>query len=447
MKPGIPDLHNSLELFSVASTNYVVSIYSEVQSALESCGVHVKHTGLATDLWYGGNAYPAYEKSSVDPVNVDRQKGAVSIWWHDSSIMTELENNLAKIQQQVLGLMQQHRHPVLLIADDQGPLEIFLMQVFRDCGVPIILFEHGYGFAASQFHKSASPPAGVVSTITTQISRILAIPTKLARAINSLFTVQSSKAKYVLPKIHPFGQNGSDVMCCLSEWTRDVHFRSGSATQKMIVTGNPYWDKLVRAGYARTKLTSHHRPIRVLIVSTGHGKFGAYSRFKEFMDAVEVLCKALFPEVEVSLRLKHGEDKALLEQHHYTQMLRNLHVKLDDNRIPFDEALSEYDLTICDLQSLAVLESILSGVPVLTVKYTTEEKQGALTWLAQVYQEQIGVISLTDLRQARQIVVEALNSSYADSLHDNLIRNTGHTLGAFDGMAGARVAQEILELM
>lgn len=440
------DHHATLTLFSVASTHYVVSIYDEVQSSLEARGVRVEHIGLATDQWYAGNAYLTYQRSHVIPYYVDRQKGATSVWWHDKNIKTELQNNLGNIRHQMLCLIQQYKPHVFMIDDDEGPLEVFLMHIFRECRVPILLFEHGYGFAIAQLQKLTSSPTAVARSSTAGAQSKSSLPRKLAQALRAKFVAPLPEISTSLPKVLPFGHNGSDMICCLSEFTRDVHLRSGISPSELCVTGNPYLDKLVRNHHTPARRTSDDRPKSVLIVSTGYGKFGFTSEYEAFMETVVSLCQELRPTFEVSLRLKQGEDTAVWERYDYSRSLQDLGVELDDNRILFHKSLARYDLTICDPESLAILECILSGVPVTKIMRSSASLQSAESWLVQIYDEQIGVTTLADLERTKQTIEDALDPNYINCLRKNLMTNAGYNLGVFDGNAGTKVAQVLVDL-
>lgn len=422
---------DTLSLFSVASTHYVVGIYSEIQSALEASGVCVKHTGLATDLWFAGNAYTAYQESDICPVHIERQTGRATAWWHDLSTPNEFADNMNRIRSQVVNLIQLHRPDVFLIDEDQNPIVCFLIGVFKQYGVPVLMFEHGYGFALLRLRLLASPIARMKSKL---YMGYLAISESRRRSIS------------IVPEVRPFGQNGSDMICCLSQWTRDAHLHTGLTPQKMIVTGNPYFDRHVHGVNMHTEKTRTGGRTRVLIVSTGHSKFGSLTEFEGFMDSVVLLCKTLALDLEVTLRLKPGEESTAWEKSHYKQVLVDLGVKLDDNSVPFYEAVAAHDVAICDPTTMAVLESILCRVPVISLGSVQTSDNESL-WFATVYHKHLQVINLTDLQQARQTITKSLDSAYIDNLCNNLQSKAGYSLGPFDGQAGVRVAQVILDLV
>ena len=47
---------NSITILSTTSSQHVVDAYHETMNALTSQRFDVKHVGIASDLWYAGNA-------------------------------------------------------------------------------------------------------------------------------------------------------------------------------------------------------------------------------------------------------------------------------------------------------------------------------------------------------------------------------------------------------
>ena len=136
-----------LRIVSIADTAYVAEAYLETTKAVQALGFTVSHLGVANDLWYGVCAEPAYATGCCEARLSPRPSADPTPWWHAADIRSEATAALPAIARFYQSIIREFRPHVCLIADDQGPLEVFTIRTMNDNHVPVLLLEHGFALA------------------------------------------------------------------------------------------------------------------------------------------------------------------------------------------------------------------------------------------------------------------------------------------------------------
>ncbi len=410
-----------MNFISLASVRYQVDIHSRIVQELRRLNVKISFSGISTDLWYEGDASSCYIKNGAVLTELARPSGRRTSWWTTDSIQEEFYNSIKVIQKQVDSLISREVPEVLFIDDDTGPLEVLIINCFKKNKIPVVLFEHGYGFALG---KTKSKPE----------TRLFHFKDYLKQFFISLRNKES-----VI--VQPFGQNGEDKVLCLSEWTKNVHEKYGVESQKLSVTGNPYYDILLEK---RDKQRRYTPNMKILICSTGEKKFGRIEELSFFLALIKNICKQNKSYV-FELRPKNNEtfdfNDVLINE-----LMQFDNFSIGDSTKPFYDIAGMYDAVISNRNSLIALECLILGIPALLYgKNSThlDYSGKAITSLDEIYiasglktielQNPDGYIEkyITDWNQNGQVL-------------ETIINNITHYFGPIDGCCGNRVAEEIL---
>lgn len=446
-----------LTIFSIASTRYVVEIYKAINLSFEKMGVSTKNLGLSTDLWYSGNSFQAYKESGFEVSLVPRSKNEEYSWWSSSNIQEELRNDWININLMIRDLIQRWKPNLFIIDDDQGILEASIIKIFKGFEVPVVLFEHGYGFALNQQAKKLES-----KKIRVKLRKILS-------KLSSLTQLKPGRKSSSLEEsqgfcvFEPFGKNGSDLICCLSGYTKSV-LSSYVEPQRIVEVGNPYFDKYGSLDLdnkssnqiqcQRKNLRADNSKERILVISTGYGKFFNSSKFYYFMQQVLSLGKTLTSSYNLTLRLKPGESQSplwLLSD--FPSILEKLGIQLDDGSLSISEQLLDYDLVIADPNTLVVLESILCNVPSAVLADPKLQLSHSIDLnnpvsLAEIYRFSLNILALeVDKSNLLDQVKLALSPEYLGSLRKNMAGKSSYFLGTFDGSASSRMTQVIINYL
>ena len=435
---------NSITVFSTASNRHVVDSYHAALESLKSENVMVKHIGLAHDLWHGdaGNAYRSY---GYRVCNLPRISGVMTPWWHTEDVRQELRESLPSISDFVVRLIDEHAPDVFLLADDTGPLEVFLIQTFNERNIPVVLLEHGYGFAllqelklAEQIKRSAKRALSSLRSRVRLRSRIKLWLSSERKAISGSISSLSGRA---LPEVKPFGHNGDYLICSLSELTKRILVRHGVSAKIIRDTGYPYFDKIVRIRESRAKTWNKSR--RILVVSTGRGIFRRVELTEKFYNFVTDMCCVLQNDYQISLRLKPGEELSSFLNPGLLEKLEALNIEYDDNARPSYEAIQNYSLVMGEASTVP-LESIILNIPTVLFRYVDPPRNRPYTLLS-VLENTLGVLAIEDPREARCVVEQALSEQYIKKVSSRLKENERYLFHHLDGKAGYRVGQVIME--
>ncbi len=437
---------DTITVISTASNRHVVDSYHEAIQSLKSGNVVFRHIGLASDLWYLGDAHGAYCDYGYEVYDFPRPSGSTTPWWHTANIEQEVIESLGSIKDFVNHLIRSYAPNAFLIADDRGPMEVFLIKIFNDKHIPVVLLEHGYGFSFPQ-EATFTFQQRIGKIMENMYGSLKKRGKSLLKALNhkEAFTLQSMfSSSTMLPEVKPFGHNGDYLICSLCELSKRILIKHGVDAERIRDTGYPYFDKLVRIKQLKeSQARAHTQRPRILIVSSGFGIFGEIKRAEKFYSFLIDVIELLHYDYEISVRLKPGEDVSLFLGPVLLRKLQASTIRYDDNAKPSYESLQDYDLVMGDV-SMVLLEAIILDKPIVVFHYRDSLKQPK-SIQESILRDTLGVIVLDDPLEARKIVKKALASQYITTLTNNLKRNERCLFHRLDGKAGYRVGHVILE--
>ena len=435
-----------IPILSTASNGHVVESYHEAVMALQAEGFDVQHVGLSSNLWYPGEASETYQNFKYAWHNIPRPSGRTSFWWHTEDAEREFVQAMPVIATFVQARLSEHAPKVFLIADDTGPLEVFLIRLCHGQQIPVILIEHGYGFAFGNKNNFL---------IRKRLyRRLVAFSRKALHRTRQRLTSQSKHEESGcrtngLPEVKPFGLNGHTIVCTYSQLTENILKSYGVPPQSIRSTGYPYFDKFIRMRHHQTyrKRQPDASRKKILVFSGGYGIFKRQlDHVQKFYQFLILLYQQLSQrEFEVTVRLKPGEDPLTFLQPDILAQFQQLNICYDDNTAMFCAKAHHYDLVIGDVSTLH-FESILLGVPSLLFEQMVGHRQQKFNVIS-ILTETLGVLTIDEqASNINRIIRQALSPSYIETLVKNLDKHQKTLFHTLDGKAGYRVGQVIKEV-
>lgn len=423
-----------LRIVSIADTTYVAQAYLETVKSAEALGFAVSHLGVANDLWYSGGAEAAYAAGHCQVLLSPRPSGNSTPWWHAADIRSEAAAALPAIARFYQRIIREFRPHVCLIADDQGTLEVFTIRTMNDNHVPVLLLEHGFGFAfARRLPHLAQARAGARRLRAAAASRWRA-----RRAV-----MQEDRQLCQLPEVRPFGRNGVCTICAYSGFTAKELVRRGVPRRAIRHTGFPYYDQVVR-------LRDQSPPClpgkslgreRLLLLSSGNTRFGWSEHAVQAWQRNLEIAQIAAASYDVTVRLHPGETLESLPEDIRSKLLASS-ACIDIAEEPVRFVLPGYSLVVGEVSSVHQEASILGVASVVVASSSPPTRTPQLS----LFDLLEGRLSMLVLRQGDDItatLAAAGRLEYRQALADAMLE-TGRLVYDNDGLAGRRVAETIL---
>jgi hypothetical protein len=446
-----------IRLLSIASAFHVVSAYHGICESLKTKGYDVYHLGIDTDNWYARNARQSYQGFGYNVISLPRPSKEIAPWWQTSNISLEANDALDEISQCINKISTEFKPNCFLIADDSGPLEVFLMQLLDSKQVKIVLIEHGLGNVFNHHSNLLVDKSlkNAVHKIHGGLKRLLFKLKKTIFSANSSDEKNSKHAKHErlhqnrLPAVKPFGTNLNCCVCAYSKLTYDLLHKSHKIpSERLFLTGYPYFDQLFRT----RELLSQNKSLtnktkekaKILFVSTGYGMFGNYNRANEYYKCLVNMIRQIDKQFDIFIRLKPGEKWSFFLANEILEELSILKFSVDDNTIPFQKSVLNYDLVIGEA-STTLLESIALWIPVILIKYDiNSKKRYKLSW-EDIFSELLKVRVLTCYDNIAVEINKSLLQENNDSVQDNFIKNQDVLFYKIDALSSERIGGVIEE--
>lgn len=405
-----------MRLLSFTSSKWVVNVFENVAKELVQQNVTVSHYGLDTDNWYGGNARPSFESTCHVTGSIPRVEGTRP-WWHEPQIDRQYRDSYPQIEIFLDKIYRDYQPTCILCADDTGPLEVQVLKKFYRYRVPIVLWEHGFGFAFAKL-SSNNRRASIVSI-----------------AINRVFQSLRPSSWRNCPSIaRGFGENVPCEIACLGTGTREIHRSYGIPTSRLHVVGSPYFDSFIAEEPKDVRQDASSDNSSVLITSTGHGLFGHLQMAETFYTFGIDVTKKLQGHLSVLFRCKPGEDPSIFLTPETWERAKNI-LNFTDNQESIRVAILSAKLLVCEPSS-AVLEAVMLQRPVVIL----ETKERKPTRFDEMLIHELGVMTVRSAAQLADCLPILLGSDYLSTLQTNLQIVADHWLGGLDGMSASRIA-------
>lgn len=439
-------MHNPkhINIISLASDRHVVYSYHEAILSLQSRHISVDHIGLATDLWYAGSAYEEYTKLGYKVYHVPRPSLCTIPWWHAIEIRVELAKSLKAVQTLLAQVINLHTTTVFLIADDTGPLEVFIIQYLNMGKVPVVLLEHGYDFATQQDRK-------FYYSIKTKIMDSYRRLKKKGSTVFHDFFIPPIERKAVedvdalLPKVKPFGHNGDYLIGSFCQMSRHLLVKYGVKSTIIRDTGYPYFDRFVKLSQSIERQNSVAISIpKILVISTGFGIHGQKKRAETFYNFFLCVLEHLNGKYDVYLRFKPGEQVSAFLNPDLLKRLEGAKIHFDDNSKPSIETIQSYDLVMGEA-SMMLFEAIICHKSAVLFSYDYSLENKYRITHSTILKENLGVLNLNIPEKAEETIRKALSAEYKENIFSRLKENEFYLFNGLDGKAGNRVGEIILE--
>lgn len=428
------EMGSGITIFTLTSARHEVDAYHHVIEALKKRIYIRAHMGISTDLWYSGNSLGAYLKYSYEGEHLPRPSGQTTSWWYSPNILQEFRESMPSLKQFILNLIDSKKPGVFLIDDDTWILEVFIIQLFNERKIPVVLLEHGPGFAYSLEVKGEI----LSHTIRQSMGNLLS---------NLKYKIMTACMGPQLPRVRSFGLNGKYLICTYSKKTREILTKHGVNPNIIRDTGFPAFDSIIKS---KPFLTENHKQRtrrRVLIISSGRGRFGDKDYAVTYYKFIVKLYAILKCRYDCYLRLKPGEDLAEFLNKNVLNDLLSCGIEFDDNKVLSEVAIPEYDLIIGEPSNL-LYEAILLERPVILIDSDHTSKICSPTWH---FLYLIGMLTIDDRLTAYEIkefVESAVRPDYLIGLTAKFRENADYYFNnCIDGRAGERIADVVMEIM
>ena len=419
MKKNTETGFNQISVLTIGHTQYIIAAFHEVIKCLKSKNITVNHLGISPDLWN----FPKSLKSSQVYQNfnyqfcfIPRISRVKTPCWQTNNISKELNNSLHSIADFLDNLVGDFQPDIVLIADDWGAMEVFILEYFNWKQIPVLFLEHAPSYV------------NIVLTNNYQIKNK---------------TPQDWKNKqYHVPQVNPPGTNADYLICSFCQSSEDAMIKLGVKPFLIRKTGFPYFDSVYRN---KMKIEKKSKKPRILIVSNGAGLFsGSYKKHAaNFYTFIIHFIYKIQNDYDIYFRFKPGEKiKSFLEPESIEQFSR-LKIRFDDNNVESYLAIQQYDLVIGDT-SAVLLESIILDIPIVLISLEGDPLTNNCFDHRYFLQDIIGVLTISACSNFKNIIDNALSKTY---LHHCSQKFMDHNqfYHKIDGRISERVCHVIVE--
>lgn len=424
-----------LRIVSIADTTYVAQAYLETVKSAEALGFVVSHLGVANDLWYSGGAEAAYAAGHCQVLLSPRPSGNSTPWWQAADIRSEAAAALPAIARFYQRIIREFRPHVCLIADDQGTLEVFTIRTMNDNHVPVLLLEHGFGYAFAP-----RPPRLAQARLGARRLRAAAAGRWRGRRA----VVPEGRQLPQLPEVRPFGRNGVCTIGAYSGFTAKELVRRGVVPRRAVrQTGFPYYDQVVRLRdqsppCIRGKSLGQDR---LLLVSSGNTRFGwPENALRDWHRDLEI-AQIAAASYDVTVRLHPGETLESLPEDIRSKLLASS-ASIDFAEEPVRLVLRDYSLVVGEPSSVHQEAAIL-GIPSIVVARPRRPSRTQRLTIVELLEERLNMLVLRDGDDVPATLAAASRPEYRQAFAQALV-DTGRLVYDNDGHAGRRVAETIV---
>lgn len=409
---------NRFDLISFTSSKVIVDSYHRIIASLKSQNVLVNHIGIASDFWYVGNAYSAYTSYGYEAFQLPRISGNQVSWWKEKNINNEYLQSLESIYLFFKEIIAKRCPNAFLFADDQGPIEKFIIRIFNDNHIPVVMLEHGHCVIVLNPQRPWLDRYSIENKTTSSIENTL--------------------------NIYPEGFNGNYYICSYSGISTIALISNGIHSSRIKDTGYPLWDLIYQLREVNKEKNNNEKK-KILFVSSGWGMFG--DTYKEggsnFYNFFISLCYILQDHYEIYLRLKPGENLLDTLNENLLSKINTLNFTYDDNSVSSYDTIQHYDLILGD-HSTMLIEAMLLDVPVVLLRNPIKNVPGYIT-----YTNFLTLLTLDEITNDSEKIISTIETALSDKYlvyqKEQLQKNEKYLFHILDGKAGYRVAQVLLE--
>lgn len=427
---------SKIAVVSVSADNWIAETYERnIITGLSKKFDSVSHIGLSLEMWYGGTVSKIYRKYNRKLYTLPRVDKSGKDWWHDKDNIYHYLQSAHSIITLVRNIIKTENPDIIILADDVDPIEVLIIRLFEERGIPVVVLEHGYGKALQRIKDIKLLTTTLATAPRTIEFYLLIVLSKLLRVILNV--------SFDIPiYTNSFGRNGNYPICTISELTTNIYLKMGIKKNRLFNTGFPYWDNLfairlennAKPRYIRKKI------IKILFISTGWGKFNRTNREDGFYNMVLKLNINSSQKYKFFLRLKPGSK--LLSRH--KKQLQKANISLDDNSIPSRAAISKYDLIIGS-DSSVLLEAALLDIPVLYLNNTDGVNPNPYHEI--ILKENLNIKPLNLKHNLYEQINTSLSKTYRNKVTESVKLNAKNILNGFDGQSGTRVVDVIINIL
>lgn len=402
-----------LTILSYSLTRQCVDSFLEIASNLEEKGYKVKHVGL-TDF----SVLP-----NVRQIVLDEYRKSLS---HVYSLPKIEEKDFSR---KINYIVKLHK-PDIFLTDNERINSVFLMNYFQSSGIPCVLVEHGY----------LSKPPFIYQTPLGRFLKQRLDRKNLQRAKK----MNNMKEKAKLLMKNPPGIKGDYLISAMGELNKRNYFKYGVDKKRIIVTGFPYFDRVVeqRNKHMARKLEKRKQQKNILIISSGLGMLtGKKEDAEQFSRFVITIVNLIGHDFKIALRFKPGENIFSMLSPEVTSAYRSKKIQLNDTDKKSYKAVAMQDLVIGDA-SFVLFESIIMGKPVLIFRYSKDRSENRGT--DYFFRQKLGCLIIENPQQIKRYLGKVFSGTYRRLLANNLKKNEMDLFGKLDGHSGKKVADVIL---
>lgn len=164
----------------------------------------------------------------------------------------------------------------------------------------------------------------------------------------------------------------------MDEFAKQKMIQEGITAEKIVVTGQPYFDWLSNVFHPQILKLDHHENKILFIsepISQTFNNYRGYTEesiFIELVKALELICKRHDLEFDIGIKLHPREDKKL-----FTDLISRLKSKFIKFRIIQElnlfKLFSDFDI-VCGMASMALLEAALLKKNVISIQIGLEQE-------------------------------------------------------------------------
>lgn len=416
-----------INVLSVSNTKYIVNVFCLIIDELKDIGYHVDHYSIDSVNWYGDDISKIFIQKQIKTSKLPRPSNIRSTWWYTKNAKKEAITALPEIERYLNDIVRIFSPDILLIADDQGVIEKYIIKYANSKGIVVFLLEHGPGFT----YQSDRNKTVWFYSYQKALNFCKLIVKKLLN--HSSVCYESSYLTCLEQNINQFGKNGNNVICAYSGETSRIMAKSGIDDRKIYNTGFPYWDIIFNFNKKKIEILDEKKKRRrkIMLISTGRSKNNSQLSISYYGFCFDFY-KKYAAVYDIFLRLKPGE----------IDFLEGV-IPLCDNSEESYFQINNFDLIIGEF-STVLLEAIIIGKPIvlysvnkiLLKKYKRSAELRLKEYISPLTVN--GDMSLTD-----KILADAFEVNYISLLQKKLHKYSSEIFNGIDGNSSSRVCDVI----
>lgn len=395
--------------------------YLEIQRALLENGIKNEMLAVTLEKWYQLGLQKKLDSCKIPFHEISRPSGSDQSIWRAKDSLREVREAFAMVETEFQDILKIFSPDLFLICTDHGYFEFSFLRSCKRFKVPSIFVQEG-----------PMP----IRWILTPPPRLLII--RLKQKFHKTFQMLKRNAVN-LPMIAPFGMNGASMIASIGPDSYNLYRKLGVPKNRISITGQPRMDILWRKiqtcskGYA---LIPKKKKARVLYVSSGLSHFGKEADGRRLFADVINAARILKSDVEMFIRLKHGE-----RMNYYTDNYHEIKeiIQFVDSNEPLYEQLKKVDIVIGN-NTTAILECGMMGIPGIQLMKSADDDP-------REYVREKVVLPAKDGVSLSEAIVSLLSTSdIRTKLLNRWEEYYYQRYYMFDGKASKRVANLILKI-